>query len=53
MLNQVILEFRDEFSYNPGIYRDLEEDMADHDHALEFPSMQEMFTNWQDPFSAD
>ena len=47
MLNQVILEFRDAFSFNPGIYKDLEEDMADYDTALEFPTMQEMFENWQ------
>ena len=53
MLNQVILEFRDAFSFNPGIYKDLEEDMADYDTALEFPTMQEMFENWQDPFQAD
>ena len=46
MLNQVILEFRDHFSFNPGIYMDLEEDMADFDTALEFPMMQEMFDNW-------
>ena len=53
MLNQVILEFRDAFSFNPGIYKDLDEDMADYDTALEFPTMQEMFENWQDPFQAD
>ena len=46
LLNQVLLDFRDFFSFNPSMYIDMREDNPDFDTSLEPPSLDEVFELW-------
>ena len=53
LLNIIILEFRQFFDFNPGLYRDVTEDMPEWDTSLEFDTLPELFMQWQNPTEAD
>ena len=53
LLNQMLLEFREYFSFNPGMYLDLTADQPEWDTSLEFPTFTELFEAWQHPQNAD
>ena len=52
-LSNVSLEFRESFSFNPSMYLDLTEDMADWDEGLHFDTLDDIWTQWQDPEKSD
>ena len=52
-LSNVSLEFRESFSFNPNMYLDLTEDMADWDEGLHFDTLDDIWTQWQDPEKSD
>ena len=43
LLNNAILEFRDFFSFNPSIYKDISEDQPDWDTSLEHSTFGDFF----------
>ena len=49
LLNQMLLEFRDYFSFNPGMYVDVIADQPEWDHSLEFPGMDDLLEQWKKP----
>lgn len=53
LLNQILLDFRDFFSFNPSMYIDMREDNPDYDTSLEPGSLDETFELWQNPTVAD
>jgi len=52
-LNILLLEFRSFFEFNPSLYSDVSEDIEEWDTSLEFPKLDELFSEWQNPFQAD
>lgn len=49
----MLLEFRDYFAFNPGMYLDVSADQPEWDHSLEFPNMDVLLDQWKSPEQAD
>lgn len=52
-LSNVILEFREFFSYDPSMYLNLTADMEDWDEGLHFDTLDDIWNQWQEPDKAD
>ena len=52
-LSNIILEFREFFSYNPSMYLDVNADMEDWDEGLHFDTLDDIWNQWQEPDKAD
>lgn len=49
----MVLEFRDNFSYNPDQYLELNEDQPDWDTSLQVETFEQFFQDWQRPEEVD